>query len=383
MRESSLQDIIAINDLREMMRFFHEGAGLAVGIIDNEGDWLISLGWQRICVNFHRINPTTKKKCLLCEARIKEYLQDEDYLVYRCPNGLVEVAIPLILENRTLGYFFLGQFFQTPPEGDYFRRQALGYGFDVDDYLTAVARVPVVSEQRIDQLIHFFMLFFDLLMRVGAENRQRKIAEREMEQVKKQLEVRVKERTSELNDALMEIGDLAAQLTEYLQQVEHLAVTDLLTQTFNRRKFDEIVDTVEQTEEGGRQGFSLIMLDIDHFKRVNDRFGHSCGDEVLKHLCRLIRALIRQGDLLIRWGGEEFLVLLPETSVTEAGLLAERIRAEVEVESFAQAGCITISLGVAQLRPSDSIDELIKRVDQALYQAKQRGRNRVVTEGAL
>ncbi len=380
MRTLELQDIISIDDLREMMRFFHEGAGLAVGIIDNRNSWLISIGWQDICQNFHRIHPETRSNCRLSENRIKEYLNTKEYMIYRCQNGLVEVAIPLVLETRILGYFFLSQFFQEPPDVDYFRRQALAYGFDIEAYLAAVANVPVVGKARIEHLIHFFTLFFDLLMRLGVENQNRQKAEMEMEHTRQQLEIRVKERTSELNSALAEIGDLAAQLTESLTQVEHLAVTDTLTQTFNRRKFDEIVDAVDHPEGVGFKTFSLIMLDIDHFKKVNDRFGHSVGDEVLKYLCRLIRGLVRQGDLLIRWGGEEFLVLLPETNVAEAHPLAERIRREVAAANFEVVGHITISLGVAQLQADDSIDNLIKRVDKALYRAKQEGRNRVVLE---
>ena len=124
--------------------------------------------------------------------------------------------------------------------------------------------------------------------------------------------------------------------------------------------------------------FSLIMLDIDHFKKVNDRFGHSVGDQVLLQLSRLIRGLIRHGDLLIRWGGEEFLILLPTTQLEEAGPFAERIRQEVEQEQFKGAGSMTISLGVGQFRGGDSTDALLRRVDNALYQAKQQGRNRVV-----
>jgi len=155
-------------------------------------------------------------------------------------------------------------------------------------------------------------------------------------------------------------------------------VTDSLTETYNRRKFDEIVVKEHHLANHGGIPFSLIMFDIDHFKKVNDEFGHSIGDQVLIHLSRLIRGLVRQGDLLIRWGGEEFLILLPSTHIEEAGPFAERIRQNVACEKFPGAGAITISLGVAQLRDGDSTDTVLKRVDHALYQAKQDGRNRVV-----
>ncbi|MCF6266809.1 MAG: diguanylate cyclase [Desulfuromusa sp.] len=380
----SLQEIIDLEDLRELMRFFYEAAGISVGVMDADHNWLVSIGWQPICTNFHRVNPESRQNCLLSESRIEEYLDSkQEYLTYPCPNGLIEVAIPILLGGAPLGFFFLGQFLHHPPDRDYFRRQAIVYGFDMDSYLQTLERVPVVSQKRIDYLMKFFVRFFDLLTRIGSENQQRRQAELEIQEAKEQLENRVAERTSELNRALLEVGDLAAQLNESLQQVELLAVTDTLTETYNRRKFDETILHEHQRAEHGKIPFSVIMLDIDHFKRVNDEFGHSTGDQVLKHLSRLIRGLVRQGDLLIRWGGEEFLILLPGTLISEAGPFAERIRLEVEQEQFAEDGSITISLGVAQLREGDSTDTLLKRVDDALYRAKQEGRNRVVLQSPL
>jgi len=374
----SLKEIIDLDDLRELMHFFHEAAGISVGVMDAENNWLVTIGWQRICTNFHRIAPGSRKNCILSETRIREYLNTKEYLTYPCPNGLIEVAIPILLNDVPLGFFFLGQFLHHPPDHDYFRRQAIAYGFDIDNYLQALETVPVVSKQRIDYLMKFFARFFDLLTRLGSENQQRNLAELEIEQAREQLESRVEERTIELNRALIEVGDLAAQLNESLKKVERLAVTDTLTETYNRRKFDEIVVKEHHFANHGGAPFSLIMFDIDHFKKVNDKFGHRTGDLVLKHLSSLIRGLVRQGDLLIRWGGEEFLILLPSTQIEEAGPFAERVRREVEQEHFPGAGTITISLGVAQLREGDSTDTLLTRVDHALYQAKQGGRNRVV-----
>ena len=374
----SLKEIIDLDDLRELMLFFHESAGISVGVIDAENNWLVSFGWQDICARFHQIAPESRKNCILSDTGILKCLNKEEYLTYPCPNGLIEVAIPIMLDEVPLGFFFLGQFLHHPPDHNYFRSQAISYGFDMDAYLQALENVPIVSKQRIDYLMKFFVRFFDLLTRIGSENQQRNLAELEIRQAREQLESRVEERTIELNRALIEVGDLAAQLNESLKRVGQLAVTDSLTETYNRRKFDEIVVKEHHLANHGGTPFSLIMFDIDHFKRVNDKFGHSTGDRVLKHLSLLIRGLVRQGDLLIRWGGEEFLILLPSTQLEEAGPFAERIRQDVEHEQFPGAGSITISLGVAQLREGDSTDALLKRVDHALYQAKQDGRNRVV-----
>ena len=173
---------------------------------------------------------------------------------------------------------------------------------------------------------------------------------------------------------------MAAQLNSALNQVEQLAVTDSLTKTFNRRKFDEIVQQEYELAQRGQRPFAVIMFDIDFFKRVNDNYSHSVGDRVLQHLCRVVQELTRHADLLIRWGGEEFLILLPTTFLDAALQMAERIRVKVEQDSFPEVGQITISLGVAQFNTGDTVVSLLTRVDEALYRAKQQGRNCVVVE---
>ena len=227
---SRLQELIDIEDLTELMGFFSEAAGLSVCVLDDEERSLVSLGWQEICRDFHNVNPDSRAKCLLSKLRAQQYLDSKKYLTYLCPNGLIELAFPILLDDRPIGYFFLGQFLLEPPDMDYFRRQAIAKGFPIEPYLQAVEKVPVVSKQRIDYLMRFFTRFFDLLTRIGAENKQRRVAEQETRRARDQLEERVAERTRELNKALLDVGDLAAQLSESLHQVEHLAVTDTLTE---------------------------------------------------------------------------------------------------------------------------------------------------------
>lgn len=120
------------------------------------------------------------------------------------------------------------------------------------------------------------------------------------------------------------------------------------------------------------------MFDIDHFKQVNDNYGHDVGDEVLKGLVELVRQQMRRADLLARWGGEEFMIMAAETPCTGALELAEKLRRRVAAESFEQVGKVTISLGVAAYHRQEPLKNLLKRVDDALYQAKEQGRNRVV-----
>lgn len=120
------------------------------------------------------------------------------------------------------------------------------------------------------------------------------------------------------------------------------------------------------------------MLDIDHFKSVNDIYGHDAGDQVLGKLVEQVLSLIRKVDIFARWGGKEFGILLPKTNKEEAVILAERIRQHIEAYEFDHLQHITISLGLSFLEKDDTRESLVKRADDALYQAKQSGRNRVI-----
>ncbi len=181
-----------------------------------------------------------------------------------------------------------------------------------------------------------------------------------------ELEAKVAERTQLLEDAM--------------EKLEAMATTDQLTGAYNRRKFDEIIEREVEGVRRYEQVLSLIIFDLDHFKRVNDRFGHLCGDEVLKELVRLVKANIRPTDCLIRWGGEEFLILVPHTDLEGTITLAEKIRAHIENHFFPEVKTITISAGVTQYKLSEIPDMFVSRGDRALYQAKRSGRNRVVAE---
>jgi len=154
------------------------------------------------------------------------------------------------------------------------------------------------------------------------------------------------------------------------------AIMDNLTGLYNRHFFDKnITKEVERTMRYQHQ-LSLIMLDIDHFKQVNDTYGHDVGDSVLIELATILTQNCRQSDIPLRWGGEEFIILLPETDVLGAEKIAERIRQTIEAYNFTTAGHQTASFGVAELKQDYQI--LIKQADESLYKAKENGRNMVV-----
>lgn len=170
------------------------------------------------------------------------------------------------------------------------------------------------------------------------------------------------------------------EITERKQlelELERLATTDRLTQTYNRLKFEEIIR--KEIEMARRYGhlLSIIILDIDHFKQVNDTYGHIAGDNVLKAIAAIAKQNIRETDSLVRWGGEEFIIVTPGTSLEGARDLAERIRKSTEDFHFDQVKTVRISLGVTQFRENDTENTLLRRADDAMYAAKRMGRNRV------
>lgn len=159
-------------------------------------------------------------------------------------------------------------------------------------------------------------------------------------------------------------------------RLQKIAATDELTQAYNRSKFEDIIGREMERAGRLRQPLSVIVFDIDRFKLINDSFGHLTGDDVLRTLAAIARGHIRDTDYLIRWGGEEFLIVSPETDIGKAMLVAERLRTVMSAHIFEYIGPITASFGVAQYRDGESRDSFIVRADNAMYSAK-RTRNKV------
>lgn len=167
----------------------------------------------------------------------------------------------------------------------------------------------------------------------------------------------------------------------YHEEIYKLTILDVPTQSFNRRYFDEALDREVMRARRHQRPLSVAMLDIDHFKRVNDEYGHLAGDYVLKELSKLVQARIRRDEIFARYGGEEFSLLLAETALEGSVALADSIRERIAVQRFEFQGVhipITASFGVAELQASDATPrELLGRADEKLYEAKRTGRNRV------
>lgn len=168
-----------------------------------------------------------------------------------------------------------------------------------------------------------------------------------------------------------------SERVEKEQGLIHDASHDTLTDLYNRRFGEQVLSSsyLKASNLGG--ALSLLLCDIDHFKQVNDRFGHQAGDRVIVNVARALRQTVRHKDAVIRWGGEEFLILLDDCPAEPAQQLAERIRSRVEALQDDEVGRVSLSLGLATLAVDESVEQLIERADMALYAAKQGGRNRV------
>ncbi|MCP3943065.1 MAG: diguanylate cyclase [Desulfobacteraceae bacterium] len=191
----------------------------------------------------------------------------------------------------------------------------------------------------------------------------------------------VKAKTYELKKLNKDLESIVALRTKELsklnKELEKIANVDKLTGLWNRRAIEPFIDKEMSRSKRANSFVSLMILDFDHFKQVNDQYGHVFGDEVLKRVGQKIKTMIRSTDNLARWGGEEFLILVTDTCARKAILLAEKIRKAVMALRFEGKKPITVSIGVAEYHPDESFEQWYERTDAALYQAKKKGRNRV------
>ena len=186
----------------------------------------------------------------------------------------------------------------------------------------------------------------------------------ELQKLNSELEIKVENRTNKLKTAYKKMKDLAS--------------IDDLTKIYNRYYFFNIFNQQLEKLKSDKTIFSLIMFDLDHFKNVNDTYGHDVGDYVLNETCRVVEKDLRENDTFARIGGEEFLILLPNTNIEDAFYIAQRIRQNIEQHKFKDIPKLTISLGVAEANEPILSTELLKKVDLALYKAKKEGPNRVI-----
>ncbi|MBF0376696.1 MAG: diguanylate cyclase [Desulfamplus sp.] len=189
---------------------------------------------------------------------------------------------------------------------------------------------------------------------------------------------RVNEELMTMNEELEnKVNERTRELREKNRELELLAITDRLTGICNRLKLDEVFEYERVRSERYRLNFSVILIDIDHFKRVNDTHGHQVGDAVLVEIAHILMEYLRKSDVPGRWGGEEFLVICPETNGDSACLIAEKLRVTIASFNFSVVDKVTASFGVTAYQNEDDVKTMMARADAALYRAKEMGRDRV------
>jgi diguanylate cyclase (GGDEF)-like protein len=220
-------------------------------------------------------------------------------------------------------------------------------------------------------LLLIFSLFTMLMM-----NRYRRISKK-LNKYKCEFENIIDQRTNDLHLTNTMLREEIQERQKIEEKLVQLATIDPLTSIPNRRKFDEVLQYELNRDSRYKNELSLVFCDLDHFKKINDQHGHKVGDDVLKAFTRLMSENIRKTDVIARWGGEEFALLLPATDIRIASRTAEKLRKQTEAYEFPHVGKITASFGVTQLIDGDSDTSLINRADNALYKAKKNGRNSV------
>lgn len=168
-----------------------------------------------------------------------------------------------------------------------------------------------------------------------------------------------------------------SQVVAEKETISQIAEKDALTQIYNRTKFNKILSSTLRNAQIYNTPFTIILLDIDHFKKVNDTYGHDTGDKVLIQVASIIKSLLRNQDTFARWGGEEFIILSESTTEADAYTLATRLRKAIESFSFEVIKTLTCSFGISHYENGDTSLSIIKKADNALYRAKKSGRNRV------
>ena len=180
-----------------------------------------------------------------------------------------------------------------------------------------------------------------------------------------------------LENTITELKQENIERKNAVEKLEKLSITDPLTSIYNRRKFNELLTFEIERSKRYKTGLSIIMCDIDDFKNINDTFGHDVGDNALKIFSSRINDNIREVDMLARWGGEEFMILMPNANIDSASSVAEKLRKIIEETRIKKITSFTASFGVTNLNENDTTETFIKRVDDAMYKAKRTGRNKV------
>ncbi len=253
----------------------------------------------------------------------------------------------------------------------------------------AIARCTAISKGRLDEQIplstndeldQLLQAFNEMSAALVESERVKQEAFTALQHSKDELEIRVRQRTSDLNEVNTKLSNEIAQRIIAQNELQEAAMIDPLTRLYNRRAMRERFEHETNRCDRNKMPFTILFIDLDYFKAVNDQLGHDAGDTILVETGIRMKSMLRSQDSVARWGGEEFVILLPETELCSGLLVAEKIRSRISDTPFYAAGTaveITASFGLAEYEPGANIDVVLKTADEAVFLAKNKGRNRV------
>ena len=251
------------------------------------------------------------------------------------------------------------------------------------DRCTAIAKgkldeqITLTTNDELDQLLRAFN---EMSASLAQSEQVKQEAFTALQHSKDELEIRVRQRTSDLNEVNNKLSHEIAQRIIAQNALQEAAMIDPLTRLFNRRAMMERFEHESNRSHRNRMPFTILFIDLDHFKAVNDQLGHDAGDTILIETGIRMKSMLRSQDSVARWGGEEFVILLPETELCSGLLVAEKIRSRIGDTPFYAGGSaveVTASFGLAEYEPGSDVQRVLKTADEALFLAKNSGRNRI------
>ncbi len=378
----TLQDILNIEDLQKIQDEFALANTLASTITDVQGAPITrSSNHTRLCRiirSSERGMDNCKRSGRILRERSRELMRPNYHACLSI--GLADASAPVIVQGHHMANWLIGQNYVLDVDEKRVREYALEIGVDAEELVQAYLEIPKMSREEFERKLNFLWRLAIHISRLGYKNLEYsrmlekiKQTEQELRTYKEDLEAIVEERTRKLQEAM--------------EEVKRLSDTDSLTGCFNKGYLKKNLPKELKRAQRSKLPMSVIMCDIDHFKKVNDRYGHQCGDQVLINCVRTIDSSLRRDiDWTARYGGEEFLLVLPNTDLQQAECLARRLKTTVAdhtIQWMDHTLSITASFGVSACQPKDSpdldVETLIQTADKHLYLAKQRGRNQVVS----
>ena len=325
--ENKIQHIIPVDKLNKLMEKFTIATGMGSAVIDLKGNIISGAGWQDICTKFHRIHPETKKNCIESDIELANQLgKNKSYNAYHCKNGMIDVAVPIIIQGKHLANVFIGQFFFEKPDTNFFRKQAKKYGFNETEYLDALKKVPVRNEEEVKKIISFLQELANMISEMGyskmkmnsfQENLEKQIEERTKELKYSQIATlnilqdaeEARANTEKLNEDLKrsnkELEQFAYVASHDLQEPlrKVASFTDLLENRLQDKLGDKEKKFMHYITDGANRMQQLIndLLVLSRIETRGARFTHFSSEKTLKAVLNTLQLRIEKSNAQIKF----------------------------------------------------------------------------------